>query len=120
MSDGSGWAVTEYRTPTGHSPVVAFVEGLKDRNERETLALISALAARGNTLGEPRSKMVEPGLFELRGHQVRIFYIFLPGRRIVLLDGMIKKQDKIPAEVLERMRRYRREIEAAEGKNRRS
>jgi len=48
--------------------------------------------------------MVETGLFELRGHQVRMFYIFLPGRRAVMLDGMIKKQDGIPSEVLERVR----------------
>jgi hypothetical protein len=56
----------------------------------------------------------ETGLFELRGHQVRIFYMFRPGRRIVLLDGIIKKQDAIPRDVVKRMRRYMHEVEAAE------
>ena len=50
-------------------------------------------------------------VIELRGHQVRIFYMFLPGHRIVLLDGMVKKQDEIPKDVLRRVRRYRRDVE---------
>ena len=44
--------------------------------------------------------------------------MFLSGRRIVLLDGMIKKRDKIPSEVMKRVRRYRQEVhtrEAARG-----
>jgi hypothetical protein len=44
------------------------------------------------------------GLFELRGKQVRLFYVFLPGRLIVLLDGEVKKRDDIPPRTLARMR----------------
>jgi len=32
----------------------------------------------------------------------------------VLLDGIIKKQDKIPRDVLKRVRRYMQEVEIAE------
>ena len=54
----------------------------------------------------------QPGLSEMRsGHQVRIFYMFLPGRRIVLLDGIIKKTDDIPKDDLKRVRQYKREVE---------
>jgi hypothetical protein len=44
------------------------------------------------------------GLFEMRGRQVRIFYTFRIGRRIVLLDAMVKKRDDIPPEILARVR----------------
>jgi hypothetical protein len=43
---------------------------------------------------------------------VRMFYIFKPGRRIVVLDGIVKKKDKIPANVLKRVRTYQREAES--------
>lgn len=43
---------------------------------------------------------------------MRIFYTFRPGRRIVLLGGMIKKRDEIPRDVLKRVRRYLHEVEA--------
>jgi hypothetical protein len=39
--------------------------------------------------------------------------MFRPGRRIVLLDGMVKKQDEISSEVLKRVRGYRQAVEAA-------
>jgi hypothetical protein len=34
------------------------------------------------------------GLFELRGEQVRLFYMFLPNRVAVLLDGEIKNRTR--------------------------
>jgi hypothetical protein len=46
----------------------------------------------------------------LRGKSVRIFYVFRPERRVVLLDGMIKKRDDIPREVMERLRRLQKEV----------
>ena len=82
----------------------------------EAFALLAALKARGNLLSEPRSSVIETGLLELRGHQVRIFYMFRPGRRIVLLDGMIKKRDAIPREVLDRVRGFKRDLERREQK----
>ena len=45
-------------------------------------------------------------MFELRRNQVRLFYIFEPGRVIRLLGGMVKKQDRIPADMVAQMRGY--------------
>ena len=45
-----------------------------------------------------------------RLYAVRIFYMFLPGRRIVLLDGIVKKRDDIPSAVLKRLRQLQREV----------
>jgi hypothetical protein len=66
----------------------------------------------------PHSKSLGEGLFELRGRQVRIFYVFRPDRRTVLLDGMIKKRGDIPTAVLRRLRRFQRELDAAEPRGR--
>jgi hypothetical protein len=58
----------------------------------------------------PRSGALGDGLFELRGKEIRIFYVFVPGRAIVLLDGEIKKRDDIPKRTLERVRRLQAEV----------
>jgi hypothetical protein len=107
------WTLHEHATPGGEKPVLRFLQRLEGRNKRDAIALIQLLRERGNQLRPPHSKGLETGLFELRGHQVRIFYMFRPGRRIVLLDGMVKKQDEIPSEVLQRVRGYRQAVEAA-------
>ena len=39
--------------------------------------------------------------------------MFLPGRQIVLLDGIVKKRDDIPAAVLRRIRLLQSEILAS-------
>ena len=111
------WTLEEYAMPNGERPMLGFLRGLEGRNKRDALALIQLLRERGNHLRPPQSKAVETGLFELRGHQVRVFYMFLPGRHVVLLDGIVKKEDAIPEEVLKRVRGYRAAVEAAQRKS---
>jgi len=102
----AGWLIEEHRTR-----VRDFIRALKDdRAFKEARALIDLLAVRGNQLSPPRSKPLGGGLFEMRGRQVRIFYTFLPGRRIVLLDAMVKKRDDIPPEVIARVRRLNNQV----------
>jgi hypothetical protein len=64
--------------------------------------------------GQPRASAsvggFGDGLFELRGKQIRLFYVFLPGHVIVLLDGEIKKRDEIPRRTMERMKELQAEV----------
>lgn len=113
MAEPTGWTLLEYTSDTGHCPIREFLDSLTGRHRDDAVALLGRLREQGAMLRPPSSKLVESGLFELRGHQVRIFYIFRPGRRVVLLDGIIKKRDEIPRDALKRVRRYRREVEAA-------
>jgi putative component of toxin-antitoxin plasmid stabilization module len=100
------WKIEDYQDRNGHSPVREFIDALKDsRARKEAAALIRILQARGNQMRSPASDPLGGGLFELRGDQVRIFYCFRPGGRIFLIDGMIKKRDRIPADVLARARK---------------
>lgn len=104
--------IGEYVMASGHCPIRDFLASLSGRHQEDAIALLALLRERGAALRPPHSKLVETGLFELRGHQVRIFYTFRPGRRIVLLDGMIKKRDDIPRDVLKRVRHALRAVEA--------
>ena len=119
MATPSEWSVEWYATASGEKPLRTFLESLKgdEENFADTLALLELLEARGNALRPPRSGSLGGGLFELRAHPrpVRMFYIFRPGRRIVVLDGIVKKKDKIPADVLKRVRGYQRDAESRSG-----
>lgn len=113
MAGGNQWQIVEYEHTRANFPVRTFLNGLEGRNANEAAALLSRLAILGNRMRPPDSKLVEGqrNLFELRGHQVRIFYMFLPGRVIVLLDGIVKKQDRIPMADLRRVLGYQRDVE---------
>jgi hypothetical protein len=101
------WAIDVFRSERGEAPARSFIAGFVGRDRDEAFALIKLLEEQGNALRRPQSGVLGEGLFELRGRQVRIFYMFLSGRRIVLLDGEIKKRDDIPPATLRRMRSYR-------------
>jgi len=100
----------------GGSPVEELFGGVDRTRQGRSHCPDGASRKVGNQLRPPRSEPLGDGLFELRGHQVRIFYGFRPGRRIVLLDGMVKKRDKIPTRVLERVRGYQQEVRTKDAK----
>lgn len=117
------WVIDVFTTERGEALVQVFISALTGRDRDEAFALVRLLGEQGNALRRPQSGILGQGLFELRGKQIRIFYIFLPGRRAVLLDGEIKKRDDIPPKTLKRMRGYRDAVlhrEASARKGRRS
>lgn len=71
-------------------------------------------------LGEPHTKAMGDGLFELRlmGAEgiARVMYCTLSGRRIVILHGFIKKTQKTPRAELETAIRRMKEIKHADAR----
>jgi phage-related protein len=110
------WNLAFYQTARGERLVATFVEQLPEPARVEAAALLTALRERGNLLRAPHSKALGDGLFELRSvkQAVRVFYMFLPGQQIVLLDGIVKKRDDIPAAVLRRLRLLKSEVLASQ------
>jgi putative component of toxin-antitoxin plasmid stabilization module len=106
------WAVEQYRFANGHKPFDSFMRTLSDDALAETFALRRRLR-RADVLRPPLSKALGSGLFELRGLKcgVRLFYVFRPRNRVVILDGYLKKRQDIPHGVLLRMRKYKADLE---------
>ena len=111
MANGVAWSIEWYRTARGEAPAQTFLATLDGPLAAEAAALLAYVRVRGQALREPRSKSLGDGLFELRGrHGVRLFYTFRSGHRIVVLDGIVKKRQDIPANVLARVRAYQRTV----------
>ncbi len=106
------WTIEDYADPSSdRRPVREFIDSLQDeRDRKEAAALLRMLATLGTEIRKPRSEALGDRLFELRGNQVRIFYTFRSGRRVILLDAIIKKRDKIPADVMARLKKIERSI----------
>jgi phage-related protein len=96
--------------------------------QEDILALPDTLAARyivltrrmvaiGPNLGEPHTKALGDGLFELRlkGAEgiARVFFCTLVGRRIVMLNSFIKKSNKTPLRELDIARGRSNEVRHA-------
>lgn len=107
---GPRWTIDAYETDGGEAPAWSFIRHLEGRDKVEAIALVKLLEEQGSQLRRPQSAALGDGLFELRGKRVRLFYVFRPGRLVVLLDGEIKKRDDIPSRTLARMRVLQAEV----------
>ena len=112
MAAASDWTINSYETENGERPAVLFLRSLGPRDSIDAASLLKSLREQGNALRRPNSASLGDGLFELRGKQVRIFYIFLPGRMALLLDGEIKKRNDIPTATMKRMRKLQKDAQA--------
>ena len=78
---------------------------LPDTLAARYVVLTRRMEAVGPNLGEPHSKAMRPGLFELRlkGAEgiARVFYCTQVGKRIVMLHSFIKKSDRTPLRELD-------------------
>jgi hypothetical protein len=98
------WTLEEYTRPSGASRIKIFFDGLSRENKKIARNLLGLLEEFGNEVEPPRTKALGRGLHELRKGEIRIFYTFLPGRRAVIIDGLVKKRDDIPPPTLSALR----------------
>ena len=87
---------------------------LPDTLAARYVVLTRRMQAIGPNLGEPHTKAMGDGLFELRlkGAEgiARVFYCTLIGKRIVMLHSFVKKSDRAPLRELDVARSRLKEI----------
>ncbi len=85
--------------------VQAQIFELPDTLAARYIVLTRRMLAIGPNLGEPHTKAMGGGLFELRlkGAEgiARVFYCTLIGKRIVILHSFVKKSQRTPKQELE-------------------
>ena len=106
------WIVDFYERENGDCHVEEFIYNTLDKKlKSKTLATVDQLKILGNLLGEPKSKHLDDGIFELRmqvaTNSARILYFFYVDRKIILTNGFIKKTNKLPKSELDKAKRYR-------------
>lgn len=100
-----------YELPSGELPAQSYLDSLDKRLRSKTLRTIAFLESKGHLIGEPESKHLEDGIFELRttmgDNTGRVLYFFCIGNRAVLTHGFKKKTQRTPRREIERAKRYR-------------
>ena len=109
------WVVHSLNTTRGTTTLEEFLNGLSEDSAAEAEALVEMLEEHGNKLRLPISKPLGNGLFEARGLTtgVRLFFMFAPVHRIIVLDGYVKKRTSIPPRIMARIRRLQANTEKA-------
>lgn len=105
-----------YQTERGLQPVEEYIDSLDIKKQVKVFRQISLLRELGSKLGEPYSKQLVKGIFELRIQQsnniTRLLYFFFRDKKVVLTHGFTKKTPKTPPGEIERAIKYRIEYES--------
>jgi phage-related protein len=102
----------------GNKPVLTFLENLRKQDQilhKLVVAGIKKLET-SERHGPPLTELIDEkyDIFELRiGEKniARIFFFFRRGREIIVMNGYVKKQQKVDMRELERARTYKRDWE---------
>ena len=114
------FTVEFYETSGGTSPVLEFLEELRQSDPGDHAAVLRGLAKLRNRQShhEPLSKALGDGLFELRHVgklNTRILWFFVKDRRIIAVHGIRNKGQTISARDLDaaqdRMRDWQERLE---------
>lgn len=100
-----------YLLPNGRQPAREYIKSLDDKLRSKTMRSISILQTKGHMIGEPETKYLEDGIFELRttmgNNTGRILFFFCIGDKVILTHGFVKKTQKTPRREIVRAKRYR-------------
>ena len=95
--------VTYYFKSNGDAPVLLFLEELRSSRTkdnqiqyRQIMHHIHILEAKGTRIGEPYTKHLEDGIWELRPGSNRVLFFFFRDDTFVLLHAFRKKSQKTP------------------------
>ena len=104
--------VSFYMTEKGVKPAGQFINSVEDKKLRaKIIRSIKLLEEFGHELGMPDARHLGNGIYELRTIQgnniARCLYFFTIGSKAIVTNGVIKKTQKTPPEVIELAERYR-------------
>ncbi len=113
------WEIEFFNNNKGEIPVEEFLDSINDvKLKAKILKEIGLLEEFGNLLREPHSKPIKDNrgsMFELRVKQstniARVFFFYIKGRKIILLNGFVKKTEETPKTYINLAFKYKKEYE---------
>ena len=95
----NSFIVQFYTKADGTALIKKFLDDLPVKLRVKAYGALSLLEEYGNEIREPYSKHIRNGLFELRvkfsSDIIRLFYFFDHGQKIIVVNGYVKKEDKL-------------------------
>lgn len=108
------FSIEFYTKENGKKPAKEFLLSVDKKMRVKLSGILNLMEEYGNQIGEPYSKHLEDGIFEVRGKTgndiSRVLYFFYFEGRIILTNGFVKKTQKTPRQEIELAKKYRKDF----------
>lgn len=108
---GSKFTIEWYYTQDGKIPALEYFNSLDDDDKIKTLDLFRLMATEGKIFNKQKFRNEHDQIYAFKPKPHRFLCFFFVGKRIVVTNGFIKKQDDLPSEEKKRALRYQRDYE---------
>lgn len=107
--------VVSLRHVDGKEPATDFVESLDERRQSKMRALFRLYVEMNGIRNKEKFKRIEgsDGLWEFKDYQTRLLCFMAPGGKVILLDGEIKKGDRLSPRLISSGEKARKEYLSA-------
>ena len=97
VRSGQRYRVLVYVRDSGVCPVAEYLDGLPERQRKRVDGLLERVAEHGPPRNrEQNASLTGEDFFEFKAYQIRLFWRYASGRRIVLFHGFTKKSRRTP------------------------
>lgn len=109
----SKWEIEFFETRSGRCPTQEFLDSLEAKELVFATHGMERLETYGPTLRRPHVDYLRDNIYKLRvrvsGGNLRFFYFFFDGRKIVITHAIKKKNAQVPPKEIDRAIAYRDE-----------
>lgn len=99
----------------GRSQPAEFLDSLASVDAKRLDGLLRRVGSSGPPKNIQKNRKLDDDIWELKSFQQRLLYFRAGARRIVITNGFTKKQQKTPAQEIERAKRLLAEYRSAKG-----
>jgi phage-related protein len=116
------WDIDFYYTEEGHYPAKDFIKSLSSTERPRVDRALNRLREHGRDLRRPYVDYLRDGIYELRircrNNRYRLLYFIFNRSTFVILDGLLKNEDKVPPVAINRAIDYMNDYLARKAEDR--
>ncbi len=109
--EGEKFTIEWYYDESGNSKVLEYFLKLPASQQDKLYNLFKVMGNVGKIFNRTKFNFEGDGIFAFKPQPYRFLCFFYSGSKIIVTNGFVKKQDKLPREEKERALLYKREYE---------
>lgn len=109
--DGPKFTIEWYYTEDGKIPALDYFDSLSREDKIKTMDLFKLMATEGKIFNQQKFRNERDKIYAFKPKPHRFVCFFFIGKKIIVTNGFVKKQDNLPHEEKKKAMNYQKDYE---------